>query len=141
MAVITFGFRGLNFGATNVMFGGGVLSSHPGRKFMPLYSIHAMGRYYGPWPHGNFYNYGLYGFYNVIYQRGKPWHGIICFKKKYVVPIDPKSPAQLVRRQKMADGVSAWQDLTGGGQAIYNSYKYPTQMSGYNRFLHYYLKV
>jgi len=109
-------------------------------SFMPLYSIRAWGRFYGGYPFGS-WEQNIPGHRDyAIYRRHPTWHGIICIKKRYVIPFDPKTPAQLTRRQKFADGVSYWQSLTAEAKAIYNLYKYPTRMSGYNRFLHYYLK-
>jgi len=107
---------------------------------MPLWSIRAWKRFYGAFPFGNFYNYGLYGFGYCIYQRRKSWHGIVCIKEKYYKSSNPHHPNCVIGQNSFASAVKAWQDLTDEGKEIYNNYSYPDQMSGYNRFLHYYLK-
>ena len=104
---------------------------------MPLYSIKAWGKFYGPFPFGGWYpGYSNY----AIYQRRKTWHGIICIKERYYKSSNPHHPNCEVGQSKFRAGVKHWQGLTDEEQAIYNSYQYPTQMSGYNRFLHYYLR-
>ena len=109
-------------------------------SWMPLYSIQAWGRFYGPYPFGYPHSHpaGCKG-YSVFQRRPTP-NGIICFKRKYVIPNDPKTDDQLSIRGTFADGVSTWQNLTDDDKEVYNHYRYPTQMSGYNKFLHYYLK-
>jgi len=109
-------------------------------SFMPLYSIQVWGRFYGGYPFGS-WNQDIPGHRDyAIYQRRKTWHGIICIKEHYYKSSNPHHPNCVIGQNKMRDGVSYWQNLTDEGKAIYNLYKYPDRMSGYNRFLHYYLK-
>ena len=107
---------------------------------MPLYSIGAWGRFYGKYPFGSFYGDGprLYGY--CIYQRRHTAHGIITVKEQYYKSSNPTHPNCVIGQNSFRSGVRLWQDLPAEGKAIYNSYSYPRQMSGYNRFLHYYLK-
>ena len=109
-------------------------------SFMPLYSIQAWGRYYGTYPFGS-WNQDIPGHKDyAIYQRRRTWHGIICIKEKYYNAPPRSVPWLAAHHLKVAAGVSYWQGLTNSEKQIYNSYTYPTRMSGYNRFLHYYLK-
>lgn len=110
------------------------------KVFMPLYSIQAWGRFYGKFPFGSWYGDAARQYGYCIYQRRHTWHGIICIKEHYYKSSNPHHPNCVIGQNKFAAGVSYWQGLTDAGKKIYNSYKYPTQMSGYNRFLHYYLK-
>jgi len=107
---------------------------------MPLYSIQAWGRYYGTYPFGYWWPnpYGFKGY--AIYQRRRTWHGIICIKEKYYKSSNPFHPNCVIGQNKFRAGIIYWQGLTPSEKKIYNSYTYPIQMSGYNRFLHYYLK-
>lgn len=109
------------------------------KVFMPLYSIQVWGKYYGPYPFGYMYpaHYSIKGY--CIYQRRRTWHGIICIKEKYYTPYNPQTPKQQSNRQKISDGVSLWKNLTSDDKDYYNKLRYPRQMGGYHRFLHYYL--
>jgi hypothetical protein len=109
-------------------------------SFMPLYSIQAWGRFYGVYPFGYWWPnpYGFRGY--AIYQRRRTWHGILCIKEKYYKPSNEPSAMQLAYRGVFADGVSAWQNLSAVDKSTFKSYSYPVQVSGYNRFLHYYLR-
>lgn len=137
---VTFGELGHQFGADEITFGGDRTFQSGGRRFMPLWSIKSWRRFYGRFPFGSFYNYGLYGYDYAIYQRRRTWHGIVCIKEKYYKPYNPRTSSQQANRQKIADGVSVWQSLSEADKEVYNGYSYPTQMSGYNKFLHYYLR-
>ena len=107
---------------------------------MPLYSIGAWGRFYGKYPFGSFYANSprLYGY--CIYQRRRNFYGGFCIKERYYESSNPHHPNCVIGQNSFRSAVQAWQNLTGQGKEIYNSYKYPAQMSGYNRFLHYYLR-
>lgn len=109
-------------------------------SFMPLYSMEAWGRFYGPHPFGYWYPSprGAMGY--AIYQRRHTSHGIITIKERYYKPSNEPSPLQLSYKASFASAVHAWQSLTPREKKIYHYYKYPTRMSGYNRFLHYYLR-
>jgi len=109
------------------------------KVFLPLYSKRGWGKFYGIYPHGYWWP-NLYGFRGyAIYQRRPVWHGILCIKEKYYNAAPRNVPWLNVYQQKLAAGVSYWQDLSDEKKAIYNSYTQPSQMSGFNRFLHYYL--
>lgn len=137
---ILFGEDGYSFGGDANTFGGQRTYVRAGRQFMPFGSIQVWGRFYGSFPFGNFYNYGLYGFGYAVFQRRKSWHGVICIKERYYKSSNPHHPNIIPYQNSFKSAVKAWQDLPQEGKEIYNSYSYPIQMSGYNRFLHYYLK-
>jgi len=107
---------------------------------MPLYSIQAWGKFYGKYPFGSFYGDGprLYGY--CIYQRRHVWHGIICIKERYYKSSNPHHLNCVIGQNSFRSGVKLWQSLSDEEKEIYDNYQYPKQMSGYNRFLHYYLK-
>ena len=109
-------------------------------SFLPLYSMQAWGRFYGPHPFGYWYPVprGALGY--AIYQRRHTPHGIITIKERYYYSSNPHHPYCIKGQQSFASAVHAWQDLTDEEKEIYNHYRYPGQMSGYNRFLHYYLR-
>jgi hypothetical protein len=104
-------------------------------------------RVYKPWydPDPSIYikfdPYAPYNFYGWYYQLRRTWHGIVWAAHRYhgFVP-NPRKPKQLIWRGYLADGVSIWQGMESATQDIYNKLKFPTRMSGYNRFLHYYLR-
>ena len=109
------------------------------RVFMPLYSIGAWGRIYGKYPFGSFYPDGarLYGY--CIYQRRHDKKGIYYVKEKYYFPTKPLTQNQINYQIKFAYGVKAWQKLEEKDHKIWDRYGYPRRMSGYNRFLHYFM--
>jgi len=110
------------------------------RVFMPLYSKKAWGRFYGVYPHGYWWP-NEYGFKSyAIYQRRHVWHGLICIKEHYYKSSNPYHPNCVIGQDSFSSAVKAWQGLTDQEKEVYNNYNYPGQMSGYNRFLHYYLK-
>ena len=104
---------------------------------MPLYSIRAWGKFYGSYPFGSWVP-GEYGY--AIYQRRKVWHGILCIKERYYKSSNPYHVNCVIGQSKFRDAVSHWQSFTDDQKAIYDAYQHPQQMSGYNRFLHYYLR-
>lgn len=110
------------------------------KVFMPLYSIQAWGRFYGKFPFGSFYGDAARQYGYCIYQRRHVWHGIICIKERYYKPSGEPSSLQLGYRGIFADAVSSWQNLSPVDKKRFKEYAYPIQMSGYNRFLRYYLR-
>lgn len=109
-------------------------------SWLPLYSIQAWGRYYGTYPFGS-WNQTIPGHKDyAVYQRRHTLHGIICIKERYTNPGNDPTPARLVCQASFASGVKHWQGFSDEDKERYNHYSYPTQISGYNRFLHYYLK-
>ena len=109
-------------------------------SWFPLYSGQAWGKFYGTYPFGYFYAEpaGAKGY--AIYQRRHTSHGIITIKERnYNLP--PRNVPWLEPYQdKFVAGILEWQNMADAGKEIWNAYSYPTQMSGYNRFLHYYLR-
>ena len=126
------------------------------KVFMPLYSIGAWGgfglyhpgrsKYTHPAAHYPIAVYlpvvldpyfHLYGYY---YQRRRTWHGRVWAAHKYTKPTNPQSTSQQTWRSVFANGVTAWHNLTPEEKAEYDKLKYPIHMSGFNRFMHYYLR-
>jgi hypothetical protein len=58
----------------------------------------------------------------------------------YYVPKNPQTESQQANRQKIADGVLAWQALTDNEKSVYNKKTIGRKLSGYNLFLKEYLK-
>lgn len=109
-------------------------------SWMPLYSIQAWGKFYGTYPFGYFYPHpaGAKGY--AIYQRRHTNHGIIVVKEKNYNPAPRSVPWLAPYQAKYASGVTLWQNMSSEAKKTWNSYNYPRQMSGYNKFLHYYLR-
>lgn len=105
------------------------------RAFLPLYSIHARGKF----PIGFDYSPGYYG-YPVIYQVRRTWHGLQQVREKYYKPREPSTSKQAGTWVAFHNAVKAWQELTPEEKEVYNKRNYPPRMSGYNRFLKDYLK-
>jgi len=83
----------------------------------------------------------IYHPYGWIYQLRRTWHGIIWCAMKYTKPRNPRTQAQQNWRYVFRDGVSIWRNtMTDEEKNFYNQKKYPERMSGFNRFLHYYLR-
>jgi hypothetical protein len=74
-----------------------------------------------------------------IFQVRRTWHGLQNVYEKYYVPYNPKTPEQQAWRGVFALAIESWQALTNEEKSVYNKLKYPTKMSGYNRFIHYYM--
>jgi len=58
---------------------------------------------------------------------------------KYHYPYNPKTVGQQANRAKFAQAVSNWQGFSDSVKQFYNSKKYPYSMSGYNRYIRYYM--
>ena len=71
------------------------------------------------------------------------WKGRSYMKRRFV-PNNPKSTRQVARRASMSDGVSKWRyrsDLiTAANKTLWASYGDKHQISGFNRFMKYYLE-
>lgn len=64
-------------------------------------------------------------------------------KRLYVVPFDPKTPDQIVRRTKFAQAVLDWQALTQEQKKLWNTqarYK-NLHMTGYNLYISTQMKI
>lgn len=71
----------------------------------------------------------------VIYS----WRGIICMRC-YVVPHNPDTPAQRIRRQRFAAGVACWKSLPLEVKARWNAMKTGNRPTGYNLFMAEYMR-
>jgi len=68
---------------------------------------------------------------------------ILIFKKRfstnvvtrYFRPRNPKSPAQLISRNRTAKAVAGWKALTEGNQALWNDYAKPFTRRGFNMYV------
>jgi len=71
------------------------------------------------------------------------WKGREYMKQRFV-PNNPKSDRQVARRATMSDGVSKWRfrsDLiSAANKTLWASYGDKHQISGFNRFMKYYLE-
>jgi len=57
----------------------------------------------------------------------------------YKYPVKPPSGAQSIVRQVVKEGIEVWQSFAPDQKEVYNNYSYPTRMSGYHRFMHFYI--
>ena len=71
----------------------------------------------------------------VIYS----WRGIICMRC-YVVPRNPDTPAQRIRRQRFANAVECWKSLPHLTRARWNAQKTGHRPTGYNLFMSEYMR-
>jgi len=126
------------------------------KVFMPLYSIGAWGGFGLYHPGKSKYTHPAahypiavhlpvvldpyFHLYCYYYQRRRTWHGRVWAAHKYTKATNPQSTSQQNWRQVMADGVSIWQDMSSQTRDIYEKWNYPRYASGFNRFLHYYLR-
>ena len=78
--------------------------------------------------------------FSGIYRTGKLNGQRKEFRQKYYFPYNPRSPSQVKNRNKFAEAVKAWQDLTNEEKMFYNKLKGYRKMSGYNYFISLYLK-
>ena len=90
-------------------------------------------RFYGAFFYGEVHDF--YG----IYQIRKGVNGQIIVKEKFYISINPQTEAQQANRQKYADSVLAWQNLTDEQKLVYNNKAKGRKLSGYNLFQKQYL--
>jgi len=64
------------------------------------------------------------------------------YVRRYFVPFNPQSPAQISRRNLFKAGVQSWQGLTNSEKQVYNdkAVKLKFNMTGFNLFMSNYLK-
>ena len=74
-----------------------------------------------------------------IYQIRSRYNGSIIVKENFYWPTNPQTETQQAHRQKLTDGVAAWQALTNNQKEIYNERARYKPYSGYNLFLREYL--
>lgn len=110
-------------------------------SWLSIYSVKAYGKFYGYYPWGYPYPFPkCYKGYR-IFQRIPTAFGIKCYTRSYFKPTDKNTINQQYWRGWFASGIKEWYNLTQEAKEIYNNYGYPRQMSGYNKFLHYYLQT
>lgn len=78
---------------------------------------------------------GMYGIYQVRTRFGRRTQ----VKEKFYTPTNPQTPAQQANRQKFANGVTAWNNLTDQQKAVYNEKAKRENFYGYNIFMREYL--
>lgn len=78
--------------------------------------------------------HGRVGYAYVIRQ-----YGMVRRYYKYYRPYNPKTFAMQTNRNKFAYAVANWQGFDDATKQFYNSKIYPNVMSGYNRYIHYYM--
>ena len=77
-------------------------------------------------------------FYGV-YQMRRCKEGYIPVQMKFYSPTNPQTEIQQSNRQKIADAVLAWQDLTDEQKEVYNENASGMKLTGYNLFVKNYL--
>ena len=82
----------------------------------------------------------------VVYQRTSylapnlpPINGRPMQRRRHVIPHNPKTPAQTLRRERFADAVTAWQLLPIGEKVDYGRRASKQARTGYNLFISEYL--
>lgn len=76
------------------------------------------------------------GKYYTFRQRGK-WRDIML----YYYPYNPRTDEQQSWRNVFAYAVANWQGFDDDTKMYYNRLQFPRHMSGYNRYIRYYLKA
>lgn len=76
-----------------------------------------------------------FGIYRMMLINGKRTQ----VQEDYYVPTNPQTVLQQANRQKLTDGVAAWQALTISEKDVYNERAKYKKFSGYNLFLKEYL--
>ncbi len=74
-----------------------------------------------------------------IYQQRKGKKGTIFVRERFYIPTNPNSVDQQFWRAKYAAGIVAWQNLTSGQKAVYNTRAKRFKFSGFNLYLKEYL--
>ena len=100
------------------------------------YSMHAFTL--RPWPPFISQYYSPMGW---CYQRRRTWHGTVWAAIRPPVSKQPRTSIQQGYLSNFADAIIAWRNLTETERKIYNAYKYPPRMSGYNKYIRWYLKT
>ena len=77
--------------------------------------------------------------FSGVYQRRKRKGGQIIVKMVYSMPPYVNTTIQKARRTKFSDAIKAWNELPFEQQVIWNKKKSPRGMSGYNRFISFYM--
>lgn len=93
---------------------------------------------YGNRIYGNFFyndQYPQWGIFQVAH--GRWWR--TTYRREFFTPKNPRYVPQQANRQKYADAVLAWQDLSAEQKAVYNERAKYKAYSGYNLCLKEYL--
>jgi len=78
--------------------------------------------------------------FSGVYQSRPRKTGRIWVKMRYSLPPDTYSAIKQANREKFALAVASWNNLSFSEQVVWNKIKYPYHMSGYNRFISWYMK-
>lgn len=78
---------------------------------------------------------------NGIYQMRMTKKGKIPIKMKFYVPTNPRSVLQQANRQKFADAMTAWKNLTFEQRKVYNDRAKKRQMFGWGLFIREYYQA
>jgi hypothetical protein len=70
-----------------------------------------------------------------IYRRQPSKKGQVVILQKSYRPTYRNTFPQQTNREKFANAVLAWQNLTTEERLVYNQMKYPVRLSGYHRFM------
>lgn len=77
-----------------------------------------------------------------VYQRTAPGKGNVPADqtntlqlRRYVIPTDPRTPAQIARRAAFANAVAAWQATTPENRALWRIQGKARNLSGFNAYL------
>ena len=76
-----------------------------------------------------------------FYQRRPSKNGQVIVKMSHYWPQNNQHEAQQAWRGVFADGVTAWKALTTEEKLAWKKKKWPRNMLGFHRFMHYYLKA
>lgn len=83
----------------------------------------------------------------VVYQGTAPGAGNISHggqfdrqRRAYVIPTDPRTPAQVTRRSYFADAVASWQSLSPDAKDAWKQAGKSRNLPGYSAFLSAYLR-
>lgn len=79
---------------------------------------------------------GVYG----IYQMRMTNRGKVPIKMKFYEPTNPRTAAQQANRQKFADAMAAWGNLTEAEQSEYNEAAKKKDLFGWNLFIREYFQ-
>jgi len=79
-------------------------------------------------------------YYGWYYQLRRTWHGIVWAAIRYTNHSDLKTSKQLKQRGYFSDGLSVWNSMSDETKDLYKKMRYPIYATGFNRFLHYYLR-
>lgn len=75
-----------------------------------------------------------------IYQSRPRKKGRIYVRMRHAIMPQPRTPLQQAGRYKFAQAIIAWNALSFEDQIVWNKKKFPVHMTGYNRFVSWYMK-